>query len=101
MQSLGKPLNKFSIWDRWFELFLLSWDFFQSHIENLFKGLPSDCIIITLIDGHPLTLSWLSGVNGNPLKSLGVDEFGQTGNSFELYEHFGIDSRTLVETAIK
>lgn len=72
-----------------------------SHIENLFKGLPSDCNIITLIDGHPLTLSWLSGVNGNPLKSLGVDEFGQTGNSFELYEHFGIDSRTLVETAIK
>ena len=72
-----------------------------SHIENLFKGLPSDCNIITLIDGHPLTLSWLSGVNGNPLKPLGVDEFGQTGNSFELYEHFGIDSRTLVETAIK
>ena len=69
--------------------------------ENLFKGLPSDCNIITLIDGHPLTLSWLSGVNGNPLKPLGVDEFGQTGNSFELYEHFGIDSRTLVETAIK
>ena len=72
-----------------------------SHIENLFKGLPSDCNIITLIDGHPLTLSWLSGVNGNPSKPLGVDEFGQTGNSFELYEHFGIDSRTLVETAIK
>ena len=53
------------------------------------------------MDGHPLTLSWLSGVNGNPSKPLGVDEFGQTGNSFELYEHFGIDSRTLVETAIK
>ena len=65
------------------------------------NGLPSDCNIITLIDGHPLTLSWLSGVNGNPLKPLGVDEFGQTGNSFELYEHFGIDSRTLVKTAIK
>jgi pyruvate dehydrogenase E1 component len=48
-----------------------------------------------------LTLSWLSGVNGNPLKPLGVDEFGQTGNSFELYEHFGIDSRTLLKTAIK
>ena len=72
-----------------------------SHIENLFKDLPSDCNIITLMDGHPLTLSWLSGVNGNPSKPLGVDEFGQTGNSFELYEHFGIDSRTLVETAIK
>ena len=33
-----------------------------SHIERMLNPLPRHCKIITIIDGHPATLSWLGGV---------------------------------------
>ena len=69
----------------------------QSHIEALLAGLPSNCRLVTVIDGHPATLAWLGGVAGHRTIPLGVEHFGQTGTISDLYRHFGIDRQSIVE----
>ncbi|UWR39376.1 transketolase-like TK C-terminal-containing protein [Sulfitobacter sp. W074] len=69
----------------------------ESHIETLLGQLPRDCKLITVIDGHPATLSWLGSVVGHQTVPLGVEHFGQTGTIADLYRHFGIDARSIVE----
>lgn len=70
----------------------------QSHIETLMAGLSRDCVLVTVIDGHPATLSWLGGVFGHQTVSHGVEHFGQTGTIADLYRHFRIDARALVHS---
>jgi len=70
-----------------------------SHIETLLQGLPRNCVLITVIDGHPATLSWLGGVWGHQTISHGVEHFGQTGSIADLYRHFRIDADALVNSA--
>ena len=62
-----------------------------SHVERLLAPLPRHCTLITVIDGHPATLSWHGGVHGHRVAGLGVEHFGQTGSVRDLYRHFGID----------
>ncbi|HEY5338663.1 MAG TPA: hypothetical protein VIJ85_10690 [Rhizomicrobium sp.] len=71
----------------------------QSHIENLLGDLPAFTGIVTVIDGHPATLSWLGGVRGHRVASLGVEHFGQTGRIAQLYEHYGIDTAGILRAA--
>ncbi|MEP4979459.1 1-deoxy-D-xylulose-5-phosphate synthase N-terminal domain-containing protein [Ascidiaceihabitans sp.] len=70
-----------------------------SHIETLLLGLPRNCVLITVIDGHPATLSWVGGVWGHQTISHGVEHFGQTGSIADLYRHFRIDADALVNSA--
>ena len=67
----------------------------NSHIEKLFINVPKSTIIITVIDGHPMTLAWLGSVFGHKTIPLGVDRFGQTGNIKELFAEFMIDSESI------
>ncbi|MEJ0027138.1 MAG: hypothetical protein WDN01_14005 [Rhizomicrobium sp.] len=67
-----------------------------SHIERLLAHVPRDAAIVTIIDGHPATLSWLGGVHGHRVESLGVDAFGQTGTVADLYRHFGFDAERIM-----
>lgn len=69
-----------------------------SHIEKLLEKLPRECVIVTIIDGHPATLSWLGGVIGHRTISHGVEHFGQTGTIGDLYRHFRIDQESLVQS---
>ena len=55
---------------------------------------------VTLLDGHPHTLAFLSGFTGTPTACLGVDDFGQSGDVDDLYRHFGIDADTVVGAAL-
>ena len=68
----------------------------RSHIELLMGQLARDCEVVTVCDGHPLNLSWLGSIFGNPVVPLGVEAFGQTGDLPDLYEHFKIDSAAIV-----
>jgi pyruvate dehydrogenase E1 component len=62
-------------------------------LEKLFrKGVP----IVSLLDGHPHTLSFL----GSPIACLGVQRFGQAGDIAELYEHHQIDAESVVGAAL-
>ena len=70
-----------------------------SHIETLFKNLPRNCVLITVIDGQPATLSWLGGVWSHQTLSHGVEHFGQSGSIADLYRHFRIDAEALVGSA--
>jgi pyruvate dehydrogenase E1 component len=56
--------------------------------------------IVTVQDGHPHTLSFLSGVRCSPIACLGVSDFGQSGDVDDLYQYFGIDTATIVSAAI-
>jgi pyruvate dehydrogenase E1 component len=70
-----------------------------SHIERLFAGLPPQCGIVTVIDGHPASLGWLGAVGGHRVRALGVDQFGQTGTLADLYRHYGIDTQAIIAAA--
>ncbi|WP_340107658.1 transketolase [Pikeienuella sp. HZG-20] len=69
----------------------------RSHVETLLQDLPRDCHLVTMIDGHPATLSWLGAVAGHRTIPLGVEHFGQTGTIGDLYRHYGIDAAAVVE----
>ncbi|WP_227287746.1 transketolase [Boseongicola sp. H5] len=70
----------------------------QSHIEALLSDLPRNCVLVTVIDGHPATLSWLGAVHGHQTIPHGVEHFGQTGSIAELYRHFRLDAASLVRS---
>ena len=53
--------------------------------------------LVTILDGHPATLSWLGGVRGHYVESLGVEHFGQSGSIDDLYQHYGLDTKTIIE----
>ncbi|MBI1494507.1 1-deoxy-D-xylulose-5-phosphate synthase N-terminal domain-containing protein [Halocynthiibacter styelae] len=71
----------------------------QAHIETLLEDLPRHCTLITVIDGHPATLSWLGSVHGHKTVSHGVEHFGQTGTIADMYRHFRIDAEALIQSA--
>ncbi|WP_299499820.1 transketolase [uncultured Roseobacter sp.] len=71
----------------------------RAHIERLLQDVPRHAIVVTVIDGHPATLSWLGGVVGHRTAGLGVEHFGQTGTVQDLYRHFGIDAEAIALTA--
>lgn len=69
----------------------------QSHVETLLAPVPRDALLVTVIDGHPATLSWLGAVHGHRTAGLGVEHFGQTGTVADLYRHFGIDRNAILQ----
>jgi pyruvate dehydrogenase E1 component len=56
--------------------------------------------IVTVLDGHPHTLSFLSAIRCAPIACLGVSDFGQSGDVEDLYRYFGIDTDTIVGAAL-
>ncbi|WP_284945382.1 transketolase [Acidisoma cladoniae] len=71
----------------------------NSHIETLLAELPSHCGLVTVLDGHPATLSWLGSVHGHRLRALGVERFGQTGTTADMYRHHGLDAQAIMGAA--
>jgi pyruvate dehydrogenase E1 component len=55
--------------------------------------------VVTVLDGHPHTLSFVAAITGMPIACLGVQDFGQSGDLGDLYRHFGIDTDTVVGAA--
>lgn len=71
----------------------------SSHIQDLLRSISGDASIITLVDGHPETLSWLGGVSGHRVRALGVEHFGQSASLCDLYGHYGIDAGAVLRAA--
>ena len=71
----------------------------DSILEALFPSSHATPIV-TALDGHPHTLSFLAAVHGVPTACLGVQDFGQSGDVQDLYGHFGIDADTIVGAAL-
>jgi pyruvate dehydrogenase E1 component len=70
-----------------------------AHIEALLGSLAPDAGLVSVVDGHPATLSWLGAVAGQPIVSLGVEDFGQSGDIADLYRLHGLDAAAIVDAA--
>ncbi|MGN7782197.1 transketolase-like TK C-terminal-containing protein [Mycolicibacterium sp. 22603] len=64
--------------------------------------LPEDraAPMVTVLDGHPHTLSFLAGINRVPATALGVTRFGQVGSLDDVYRYHGIDTDSIVRAAL-
>ncbi|MDE0994361.1 MAG: transketolase [Rhodospirillales bacterium] len=69
----------------------------QSHVEDLLAPLARQAGLVTVIDGHPASLAWMGAVRGQRTESLGVEHFGQSGDSIDLYKTYRIDAKSIVE----
>lgn len=56
--------------------------------------------MVTVLDGHPHTLAFLSTINNVTLTSLGVSRFGQVGDLDAVYRYHGIDADSIVRAAL-
>ncbi len=56
--------------------------------------------MVTVLDGHPHTLTFLSTINHVRTMSLGVSKFGQAGSLQDVYRYHGIDADSIVAAAL-
>ena len=68
----------------------------KSQIAKLLKDIDRNAPIVTVLDGHPATLSWIGSVAGHQVRPLGIDDFGQCGGLNELYRTYGLDTDSIV-----
>ena len=71
----------------------------RSHIERMFGGLAPSAALVTVLDGHPATLSWLGGVGAFRVAALGVEKFGQSSDIADAYRLHGIDAEAILDAA--
>ena len=69
----------------------------RSHVETLLGALDPDAALVTVLDGHPATLSWLGAVARHRVVALGVDRFGQSGDIPDLYREYGLDTESIID----
>ena len=68
-----------------------------SQIELLLGRLAPGAALITIIDGHPLSLAWMGAVYGHRVQPLGVEHFGQSGDLPDLYRHYRLDVDAILD----
>ncbi len=64
---------------------------------RLLDELPAAASLVTVLDGHPSTLSWLGSVGGRKVTPLGVERFGQSADLPALYASHRIDSDAILD----
>jgi pyruvate dehydrogenase E1 component len=72
-----------------------------SHAARLLGAVPAAARLVTLVDGHPATLSWLGAVRGQCVEPLGVESFGQSADLPDLYRTYGLDADAVVAAAAR
>jgi len=71
------------------------------HLERLIPEDERHCPLVTVMDGHPHALSFLGSVFGAKTISLGVDQYGQSGSRQELYDHYQIGLKSMVQAVVE
>src|SRR5580698_2266610 len=69
----------------------------RAHIEDVLAPLARDAALVTVLDGHPATHSWLGAVRGQRVVPLGPDHFGQGGDIPDLYREYGMDTDAILD----
>ena len=72
-----------------------------SPVERLLAPLSRDARIVTVMDGHPLALSWLGSVRGQRVVPLGIEKFGQSGDIPDLYRTYGLDAAAIIDAVAR
>ena len=52
--------------------------------------------IVTVVDGHPLSLAWIGAAMKTTTVPLGVTRFGQSGSPPDLYREYEIDAESIM-----
>ena len=52
---------------------------------------------MTVLDGHPASLSWLGSVARHRIVPLGVERFGQSGDLPDLYREYRLDVDAILD----
>ena len=73
----------------------------RAHVVRLLEPLASTAGLVTVLDGHPATLSWLGSVGQHRVQPLGVGEFGQSGDIPDLYHAYGLDASAIMDAAAR
>jgi pyruvate dehydrogenase E1 component len=58
--------------------------------------MPSTTTLVTIVDGHPLSLAWLGSVTGRRVRPLGVTKFGMSGYLSQVYREHKLTSEAIV-----
>jgi pyruvate dehydrogenase E1 component len=72
-----------------------------SPVERLLAPLSRDARLVSVLDGHPLALSWLGSVRGQRVVPLGVETFGQSGDIPDLYRAYRIDAAAIIDAVAR
>jgi pyruvate dehydrogenase E1 component len=72
-----------------------------SPVERLLGALSRDARLVTVMDGHPLALSWLGSVRGQRVVPLGIETFGQSGDISDLYRAYRLDTAAIVDAVAR
>jgi pyruvate dehydrogenase E1 component len=72
-----------------------------SQVSRLLAPLGENAALVTVIDGHPATLSWLGGVARHRVYPLGVEHFGQSGDLQDLYRIYRLDADAILDAAAR
>ena len=72
-----------------------------SPVERLLEPLSRDARIVTVMDGHPLALSWLGSVRGHRVVPLGIEKFGQSGDIQDLYATYKLDATAIIDAVAR
>ena len=64
---------------------------------DLLAPLGERAVLVTVIDGHPATLSRRGAVLGHRVKALGTDRFGQSADLIDLYRVHGLDADAILD----
>ncbi len=70
-------------------------------VSRLLAPLDADAALVTVIDAHPATLSWLGAVARHRVYPLGVEHFGQSGDIPDLYRVYGLDADAILDAAAR
>ena len=73
----------------------------DSHVHRLLGRLPGHAGLVTVLDGHPATLSWLAGVGRHAVQALGVEQFGRSADIPDIYGVHGLDADAIVDAAAR
>ena len=72
-----------------------------AHVDRLLAPVKDGAGLITVVDAHPATLSWLASVRRHQVIPLGVDRFGQSGDLPDLYREYRLDVDAIVDAAAR
>ncbi len=68
-------------------------------IDELFPA-EHPAPLVTVLDGHPHTLSFLAGARGDRIHCLGVTEFGQSSDLTDAHQLHHIDTGSITDAAL-
>jgi pyruvate dehydrogenase E1 component len=102
LEAAGIPVDAVCVTsaDRLFRAARADRGFASQGVGFLSEILPRGWPLVTVLDGHPSALAFLGAALGVPATSLGATDFGQSGDQPDLYEHYGIDSESIIGAAL-